>query len=142
MSIHYKVLSLCAAVGMTALSLLAATPAVAKSEPFVVTAQRVSDLPTQHVSYRDLNLALASDQVRLNRRVGSAVQQVCRIGDYQADRTLASRTHYLGCSDFAWSGARPQIAAAIDWAVKLAQAGNGAPVAASAAITVSAPNEG
>ena len=59
---HYKALSLFAAVAMTTLSLLAVAPAQAKSQPMVVTAQRTADLPTQRVSFADLNLASAADQ--------------------------------------------------------------------------------
>jgi len=139
MFIHYKALSLCAAVAMTAVTILAATPAVAKSQPVVVTAQRPADLPTQLVSYRDLNLAAAADQVTLERRVGFAVKRVCRAGDYDAGKSLTSLSAYLGCSDFAWNGARPQLAAAIQRAQALALNGGGAAAVGSLAITVSAP---
>jgi UrcA family protein len=138
MLIHYKALSVCAAVAMTGLSLLAATPAIAKSQPVVVTAPRSGDLPTEHVGYQDLNLVLAADQAKLQHRVGSAVKRVCRVSDYYAERSLASFADYMDCSDFAWGGASPQIAAAIDRAVALAQAGNGVLVS-SVAITISAP---
>lgn len=136
---HYKALSLCAAVAMTAVSLLAATPVLAKSRSVVVTAQRVSDLPTRRVSYRDLNLASVVNQRTLDRRVSYAVKDVCRINDYYSDRTLKSYGHYLACSDIAWGGARPQIAAAIARAQAMAQTGNATEAVASLAISVAAP---
>ena len=137
MLIHYKALSLIAAVAMTTVSLLAVTPAQAKSEPVVITGQRVSDLPTQRVGFADLNLASAQDQLTLDRRVGSAVKQVCIASGHTIERNLEARASYRGCSDFAWDGARPQIAAAIDRARALALNGNGAMVVGS--IAVSAP---
>jgi UrcA family protein len=136
---HYKALSLCAAVAMTAVSVFAATPVVAKSQPVVVTAQRAADLPTQLVSYRDLNLAAAADQAMLVRRVGYAVREVCFERDQRAERTLKALGHYEACSDFAWDGARPQLAAAIGRAQSLALNGNGATAVGSLAISVSAP---
>jgi UrcA family protein len=136
---HYKALSLCAAVAMTSLSLIAVTPAQAKSDPVVITGQRVSDLPTQRVSFADLNLAAAADQVTLERRVGSAVKQVCVASGYTIEANLRARASYSGCSDFAWDGARPQIAAAIARTQAVALNGIGSDAAASLAITVSAP---
>jgi len=136
---HYKALSLCAAAAMTALSLFAATPSVARSRAVVVTAQRSSDLPTRRVAYRDLNLASATDQRMLERRVSLAVKQVCRASEQYANPSLGTRTLYLQCSDFAWGGARPQLAAAIDRAQALALNGHGAVAVGSLAIAISAP---
>lgn len=136
---HYKALSLCAAVAMTSLSLLTVTPAHAKSDPVVITGQRVSDLPTQRVSFADLNLAAAADQRALERRVGSAVKQVCFAGGHAIDQTVESYASFRGCSDFAWGAARPQIAAAVDRARALAVNGTGAVAVGSVAITISAP---
>ena len=139
MSIQYKALSLCAAVAMTAVSLVVVAPVHAKSERMVVTAQRASDLPTQRVSYRDLNLASAADQVTLERRVGYAVKQVCQERNLLGEKSLAAFSHYVACRDFAWDGARPQIATAVDRARALALNGNGAVAVGSVAITISAP---
>ena len=136
---HYKALSLCAAVAMTTLSLLAVAPAHAKSDQMVVTAQRTADLPTQRVSFADLNLASAEDRGILDRRVGSAVKIVCFERDQRAEKTLSSFGEYVACSDFAWDGARPQLAAAIDRAQAMARNGNGAVAVGSLAITISAP---
>jgi len=136
---HYKALSLCAAVALTTLSLLAVTPAEAKSEPVVITGQRIADLPTRRVSFADLNLADAADQATLERRVGYAVKHVCQERGQNAEKTLASFTRYVGCRNFAWSGARPQLAAAVDRARALALNGSGSVAVGSLAITVSAP---
>jgi len=139
MSIHYNALSLCAAAATTALSLLAVAPAHAQSEPFVVTAPRTADLPMMRVGYRDLNLTYAPARVTLIRRVDYAVKQVCFESDQRSVRTLPSYIQYVDCSKFAWNGARPQLAAAINqaWA-QAARTRNGA-VAMSGAITISAP---
>ena len=134
---HYKALSLCAAVAMTAVSLVAVSPVHAQTT--VVTAQRDSDLPTRRVSFADLNLASAQDQRALERRVGSAVKQVCFAGGHVIDQSVASYVSFRGCSNFAWGAARPQIAAAVDRARALALNGNGAVAVGSVAITISAP---
>jgi UrcA family protein len=136
---HYKALSLCAAVALTALSVAVVTPAQAKSQPVTVTAQRASDLPTQRVSFADLNLASASDQGILETRVGHAVKEVCGEREQLAIKTLTSFSHYVACRDFAWDGARPQLAAAIDRARAMALNGNGAVAVGSLAISISAP---
>jgi len=136
---RYEALSLCAAVAMTSLSLIAVTPAHARSEPVVITGQRASDLLTQRVSFADLNLAAAADQTTLVHRVGSAVKQVCVASGYTIEANLRARASYLGCSNFAWDGARPQIAAAIARTPAVALNDIGSDTAASLAITVSAP---
>lgn len=136
---HYKALSLCAAVAMTSLSLLTVTPAHAKSDPVVITGQRAVDLPTQRVNFADLNLAAAADQALLERRIGYAVKQVCQERGQHAEKTLGSFTRYVQCRDFAWDGARPQLAAAVDRARALALNGSGSVAVGSLAITVSAP---
>ena len=139
MLIHYKALSLCAAVALTTCE-PARGGAGRRPRRTVVTAQRASDLPTKRVSYSDLNLAAAADQAALERRVGSAVKQVC--GERVPEcRKVARIVHPAigGCRDFAWSGARPQIAAAVDRARALALNGNGAVAVGSLAITISAP---
>lgn len=136
---HYKALSLCAAAALTGLSVIAVTPAQAKSDPVVITGQRIGDLPTRRVGFADLNLASAAGQRTLERRVGFAVKQVCFAGGHAIDQTVESYANFRGCSDFAWDGARPQIAAAVDRARALALNGNGAVAVGSVAITISAP---
>ena len=139
MLIHYKALSLCAAVATTAVSMLAVAPAHAQSEPFVVTAPRTADLPTMRVSYRDLNLTYAPARVALIRRVDYAVRQVCFERDQRSVRTLTSQMQYFDCSKIAWNGARPQLAAAINRAWATAARTRHGAVAMSGAITVFAP---
>jgi len=140
MLVHYKALSLCAAVATTALSLVAVAPAHAQSEPFVVTAPRAADVAVMRVGYRDLNLTYAPARVTLIRRVDYAVKQVCFEHDQMAVRALPATMEYVNCSTVAWNGARPQLAAAINraWA-QAARTRNGA-VVMSGAIIVSAPS--
>jgi hypothetical protein len=68
------------------------------------------------------------------------VKQVCGERAQNSEKTLASFNRYSACRDFAWAGARPQVAAAIDRARALALNGNGAVAVGSLAITISAPS--
>lgn len=138
MSIQSKALALGAATLATAACLLAVAPAFAQSSQTVTAPRPGEDLIVRSVSYRDLVLTSASDQLALNRRVGYAVKDVCQMDDHMAQRTMEARTSYFACSDFAWSGARPQIATAIAQARAVAQAG-GTTRVASLAISVAAP---
>jgi UrcA family protein len=113
MSIKYRA-SLTVAATFLSSALLGSSSAWAgnPAEPVVVTATRDS-ATTRYVSHRDLDLQLALDQRRLDQRVGSAIKDVCAIGDYHAKRTITASSDYHGCSKLAWNGARPQIDAAI-----------------------------
>jgi UrcA family protein len=106
--------STCLAAVLTS-SILFAGPAAAsiRIDPVVVTGTRSVDQMTRNVGYRDLDLLVASDQRRLDRRVGSAIKDVCAIDDFDTSRTLVSFNNYQVCSNFAWNDARPQISAAI-----------------------------
>jgi UrcA family protein len=115
MSIRYGTsLTLAAAVLTSAVLVSSTAVAAVQTEPVVVTAPLPTDQFSRAVSHRDLDLTLASDQRRLHHRVSSAVKDVCAVGEYHAVRTLAAYSQYSACSKDAWSGARPQIAAAID----------------------------
>ena len=139
MSIKYKSSLTLVAAAMTSAVLLSGTASAASpSEPVVVTGTRDVEQETRIVSYRDLNLAAARDQRRLDRRVGSAIKDVCAIDEYHAVRTLASFESYRSCSTVAWSGARPQIAAAIAQAQALAGLEGRGQKVATMAITISA----
>ncbi len=117
---------------------LGSTAAVAGTpgERVTVTAPRTADETSVRVSYADLNLALASDQSRLDRRVGSAIRDVCGASDYYAARTLTNFAHYRICTAKASDSAQSQMAAAIARAQnQFAAGGNDV---ASTAILVSA----
>jgi UrcA family protein len=113
--------------------------ASSQSEPVVVTATRDAET-TRHVSHRDLNLLSLAGQRQLGQRVDYAIKDVCAIGEYYAKRTLAASMDYQACSDVAWNGARPQIAAAIGRAMAGIDAGGNE--VASTAIVVSARAKG
>lgn len=137
MAIKYRASLTCLAVFLTSAVLVpAAAMAGTKPETLVVTAPRDADQFTAYASYRDLNLVLASDQRRLNRRVKLAVEDVCALEDHNVVRTMGSFVHYQTCRDGAWTGARPQMVAAIEKAK--AGFGAGGNEVASIAITVSA----
>ena len=71
---------------------------------------------TRLVPFGDLSLASEAGQRILYRRVGVAVGEVCT--DNEAAQSLYNAA-VKDCTNFAWAGARPQIARAID----LAQSG-------------------
>lgn len=107
-----------------------ASVAPAAAEPVLVTGQRViaPEGPTQVVQFGDLNIATQLGEKRLLRRVSHAVDAVCP--SFELSRIMTSEER--SCRDFAWSGARSQIATA------LASARNGEMNALAAAIRVSA----
>lgn len=112
---HFWVM--CAAAS-TALVLIvgAAGAATAQQQSTTVIGQRPDDGLSMRVSYRDLNLASARDERILNRRVGSATHIVCEPHFSNMDRA--------DCVSYAWKGARPQIAMAVQRAREIALTGN------------------
>ena len=104
--------------------LLAAGTAHAKD--VTVYAESNEEALTRTVSYADLNLVERAGQKTLDRRVGRAVRYVCEPLDTPGIDPLHS-----ACLDYAWTGARPQMARAIERAQQLAATGTSsiAPVA-------------
>lgn len=99
--------------------------------PIVVSTEPV---PTERVSYADLNLASADGVERLTNRVRRAVTHVCA-PHYSRD-TLVD---YTDCKSFAWSGARPQMDLAIQRAQQIAL--NGTSSIAPVAILIAVPQD-
>lgn len=132
MSFQLKASMTCA---MSAIFFACATPALADTRPMVVTAPSDYALPTRVVTYRDLDLALARDQKRLDRRLDAAIKDVCGLNEYHAVRTITARAPYRACSTEAWTKARAEMGAA----VALAQGSSAGGIEiADRAITVSA----
>lgn len=103
-----RTLSLAAAVVASTLAVgVTATPASARSEPVVVTGTRLA--PARTVSYRDLNLSLASHRKQLIRRVDQAVGDVCD----EINDSLARFDQDSACRGATWKSSQPQIALAI-----------------------------
>lgn len=128
---YSKILSMCAALAVTAGGLSVMIPlAEAKERPVVVVAP--ADVITRRVSYADLNLASRSGEKLLNRRVGSAVRSVC-------NEAVGNSDFYgeLRCQSVAWHGARPQIRRAVQRALDIAATGS-SPIAV-VAITLAIP---
>lgn len=131
---YSKLLSLGAAFAITAMGLVAvATPASAKQGKPVIVSARVSDLPTRRVSYADLNLATLDGEKTLNRRVAGAVRSVCE----ESTGPLPGFYANSRCRRFAWSGAKPQIARAIERSRQIAATGTSN--IAAVAITIAIP---
>ena len=118
-----RVARLTAAVlsGVTAsLLVTAATAQAAQERPVVVYAEPQDGLRTKHVSYRDLDLAVAKDQKVLHRRVGTAVRRVCTEANQYRPGVDPI---FQACADESWANARPQISRAIERAEQLAARG-------------------
>ena len=100
--------------GVTASSFAVILPAVAQD-----TEITIRGLPEgsrmRLVSFRDLNLNLIAHREILDKRVGSAVREVCAM----APANLQS-PDYRACTNQAWEGARPQITRAYVRAAQLA----------------------
>lgn len=104
--------------------LVTASPAHAKD--VTVFAQPPEDTLSTRVIFADLKLTATAGQKVLHRRVSRAVRDVCAPLE---QRGIASK--HGECMDFAWSGARPQMAQAVERARQLAANGSSsiAPVA-------------
>jgi UrcA family protein len=92
--------------------------------PIIVTMEPV---PTERVSYADLNLASASGQARLEARIRSAAEHVCFLTN---DRSLDKYMPERRCFTTAYNGGVSQMNSLV-----AAQGSN--PSLAAAAITVS-----
>lgn len=125
-----KLLMAAAAVVVSGSALLA-TAGPAHAKDVTVIAASPDELPRATVNIADLNLASASGQKTMTRRVGSAVRVVCAHED-----TGALASNYRHCQDVAWDSARPQMARAIQRAEQLAATGSSS--IAAAAISISA----
>jgi UrcA family protein len=127
-----KAFSLC----VTATGLLVvATPALGRNGPVFVTAPH--EVVTRHVSYADLNLASAPGERTLERRVGSAVADLCNEATGGNDGGVQYKLSMISCSGEAWTSAQPQIDRAIQRAREIAATGSSS--IAAAALTISLP---
>jgi UrcA family protein len=131
---HGKALALCGASLVTALAVgAAAFPLDAGTPRTVLVIAHPADTVERRVTYADLNLAAASGERMLYRRVGNAVTDVCfdAVGSDSTNRQLDD------CSSGAWDRARPQVARALQRAHENAATGMTSSVAAGA-ITIAA----
>jgi UrcA family protein len=131
---YSKILSLGGAVAITVGGLFGvATPASGKV-PIVVTAPD-ENVVARHISYADLNLASATGERTLIRRVDGAVGDLCLEATGGNDGSFSFKSNMMKCDNRAWGEARPQIARAVQRAHDIASTGT-SPIAA-AAITIS-----
>jgi UrcA family protein len=133
---YARAIAFCTAVAITGTIVIAASPAMGR-QPIVVSAPAPEDVITRHVSYADLNLAAATGQLALHRRVGSAITSLCREALSGYDTSLAVAVGTRRCTDATWSDARPQIDRAVLRAQQLAS--TGATSITAAALTISVP---
>jgi len=85
-----------------------AAPAFAQEPPVVVYGGL--NVKTERVAFADLDLATASQQARLNHRVGGAIERVC---DLDLGRDGLQDRGFYACANAAWESAQPQIAEVI-----------------------------
>ena len=117
--------------GVTA-SLMITTPALAQGRPVVVYGQD-ANVPTERVSFADLNLATRSGEKMLQARVSNSVDRVCQ---YNGGGIGLIDNGFVNCAFGAWKDARPKMALAIARARDIAL--NGRSSIAATAITISA----
>ena len=129
---YTKAISLCATV--TGLFVVA-TPAVGRGAPVVVTAPH--EMVTRHVSYADLNLASVAGERALDRRVGTAVTDLCSEATGGNDGGTQYKFAMINCSSEAWNSAQPQIDRAVQRARDIAATGSSS--IAAAALVISLP---
>lgn len=132
---YAKIIPACGAMLIAGLTVAAiASPVNAKPATAVVYAPDPNRI-TKRVGYADLNLASEAGAKSLDRRVGSAVSSVCEetVGFGIGTDQFA----FHSCKSYAWSGARPQIANAVQRAREIASTGHSS--IAAAAITITLP---
>jgi UrcA family protein len=115
-----------------AASLMITTPANAQGRPVVVYGQG-EYIPTERVSFADLNLATRGGERMLQARVSKAVDRVCQYG---GGAIGLIDNGYVNCAFGAWKDARPKMALAIARARDIAL--NGSSTIAATAIVVAA----
>jgi UrcA family protein len=112
---------------------LIAPPASAKA-PILVVAP--AEIVTRHITYADLNLASAAGERTLNRRVGSAVSELCAEATGGFDGSLTAKVATIRCGNSAWDQARPQIDRAVGRARDVAATGTSTIPAAAITIVI------
>lgn len=131
---YAKGIAFCGATLIAAVAVGSATfPLHGATPRGLVVVAHPEDYVTRHVSYADLNLASAPGERALNRRVGTAVANVCA----EAVAGTFTSFEYRDCESGAWGRARPQVSLAVQRAHEIAS--NGSSVIAAVAITVAAP---
>jgi UrcA family protein len=130
-----KLVSTCGVVLIAGVTVGAiASPAAAKPATAVVYAPD-PDRISKRISHADLNLASEAGATTLNRRVRSAVTSVC---NETVGSGAGSAMHaFHSCKSYAWVGAKPQIANAVQRARDIASTGHSS--IAAAAITITLP---
>ena len=133
---YSKILSLGGAVAISLGGLfIIAPPASGKSPIVVVAPQDLQDVVVRHISYADLNLASATGERTLNRRVDGAVSDLCLEATGGNDGSFSFKSNMKKCDSRAWGEARPQIGRAVQRAHDVASTGKSS--IAAVAITIS-----
>lgn len=132
---YSRLLSMVAAMTITATGLILVAPPAFGEPPMVVVAP--SDVITRHINYADLNLASAEGEATLNGRVSSTVGSLCDEAVGANDRSLRSTIAMKQCVTVAWYQARPQISQAVLRAHDIASTGISAIAASAISIVIS-----
>jgi UrcA family protein len=125
--------TIAAVLSGVAASLVTTMPANAQGRPVVVYGQEDEYIPTEHVSFADLNLATRRGERTLQARVSKAVDRVCQ---FEGGGIGLIDNGYVNCAYGAWKDARPKMALAIARARDIAL--NGRSTIAATAIIIAA----
>ncbi len=132
-----NLLSMCAAVAITAGgALLFAQPAPAKPSQVVVV-EPGNEIVVRHISYADLNLASDGGMQTLQSRVRGGISDLCAEAVSAAQGSFTYNGYSLKCRSSAWNQAKPQVARAVQRAREIALTGSS--TLAATAITISLP---
>jgi UrcA family protein len=113
-------------------SLIASVAAAGPPRNLIVIAPP-QNLVQRHIPYVDLNLAAASGEQILKRRIGHEVNSLC---NEAVDNTRTS-SEYRSCEIEAWRSARAQVSLAVQRAHEIAMAGSS--MIDATAITIAMP---
>jgi UrcA family protein len=117
--------------GLMAICAASILGGTAVAQPPIIVS--VEPVPTERVSYADLNLASANDVQRLTYRVRGAINRVCA-PQYSRETFV----DYHDCRSYAWGGAKPQMDRAI---LRAQQIARGISSIAPVAILIAVPQK-
>lgn len=115
---HFWVMCAATSAALALIVGAAGAALAAPPESATVIGQRFEEGLSKAVSYRDLNLASLAGERTLNRRVGGAARAVCEPG-----HSSTNDRDFSDCIAYAWGGAKPQIALAVQRAREMAMTG-------------------
>lgn len=129
-----KLLAMGSSIALTLGGLVLIAPPASARAPILVVAP--AEIVSRHITYADLNLASAAGERTLNRRVGSAVSELCSEATGGFNGSLTVKIAAIRCNKSAWGQARPQIDRAVGRARDMAATGTSTIPAAAITIVI------